>query len=57
MLESLPKEQLRKALEALPETQMRKAIEQSWREQSGFSDSETLAGLIRPLEPLSKKRR
>lgn len=30
---------------------------QSWREQSGFTDSETLAGLIRPLEPLSKNRR
>ena len=31
--------------------------EQNWWEQSGFSDSGTLAGLIRPLEPLPRKRR
>jgi len=29
----------------------------SWREQSGFTDSETLAGLIQPPEPLSTRRR
>ncbi len=30
---------------------------QSWREQSGFADSETLASLIDPPAPLPKKRR
>lgn len=30
--------------------------DESWREQSGFTDSETLAGLIKPLETLPGKR-
>ena len=71
-LEALPEAQMRKAIDALPSEQLKAALnkleapgkaikklvdEQSWREQSGFFDSETLAGLIRPLEPLPKKRR
>lgn len=63
-IDSLPSEQVKAAMHQLeaPGTEIKKLLnatenEQSWREQSGFSDSETLAGLIRPLEPLSRKRR
>ena len=59
-IDALPSEQLNAALNKLeaPDKAIKKPVdEQSWREQSGFSDSETLARLIRPLEPLSKKRR
>ena len=54
MMEGLPQEQPRTDRDRplkLPE----KA--QSWREQSGFADSETLAGLIQSLEPRPKNRR
>lgn len=49
--------QLEAASKALKKQLKPTEDEQNWREQSGFSDSETLAGLIRPLEPLSSRRR
>ena len=61
---SSPQEQLRADLDKLeaPSRDIKRLLKsaenaQSWREQSGFADSETLAGLIHPLEPFSKKRR
>jgi transcriptional regulator with XRE-family HTH domain len=63
-MENSPQEQLRADLDRLesPSRDIKRLFKstengQSWREQSGFTDSETLAGLIRPLEPLSKNRR
>ena len=64
VMENSPPEQLRADLDKLaaPSRDIKRLLKsaenaQSWREQSGFADSETLAGLIHPLEPLSKKRR
>ena len=61
---SSPQEQLRADLDEseAPSRDIKRLLKsaenaQSWREQSGFADSETLAGLIHPLEPFSKKRR
>lgn len=63
-IDAMPSEQLKAALNQLeaPSKAIKKLLkptenEQSWREQSGFSDSETLAGLIRPLDHLSSRRR
>lgn len=62
--DAMPSAQVKAALDKLeaPCKTIKKPLnptenEQRWREQSGFSDSETLAGLIRPLEPLSSRRR
>ena len=64
VMESSPQDQLRADLDELEASSRHiksplKSAEnaQSWREQSGFADSETLARLIHPLEPFSKKRR
>lgn len=63
-MEALPSEQLRATLEKLeaPSRAVKKArpsthIEQDWIAKSGFASSETLAQLIDPLVPVSKKRR
>lgn len=60
---ALPQAQLRVALDALeaPTGDIKMLLkstenEQSWREQSGFADSETLARLIDPLASSSKNR-
>ena len=64
VMESSPQEQLRADRDELeaPSRDIKRPLKsaenaQSWREQSGFADSETLARLIHPLEPFSKKRR
>jgi len=61
---ALPQEQLRAALDKLeaPTRDIKKLLKSTetardWIEKSGFANSETLAGLIDPLAPLSKKRR
>jgi transcriptional regulator with XRE-family HTH domain len=63
-LAALPSEQLRATLERLDAPardvkKLRKSTknEWDWIEKSGFANSETLAGLIAPRAPLSKKRR
>ena len=63
-LEALPSGQLRATLDRLdaPTRDIKKLLkstenERDWIEKSGFANSETLAGLIDPLAPLSKKRR
>ena len=64
VMENSPQDQLRADMDKLeaPSRDIERLMKpaengQSWREQSGFADSETLAGLIHPLEPFSKKRR
>ena len=62
-LETSPQAQLRVAVDSLeaPSGDIKTLLkstenEQSWREQSGFADSETLARLIDPLASSSKNR-
>jgi transcriptional regulator with XRE-family HTH domain len=64
LIENSPQEQLRATLDKLkaPTKDIKKLLkstksERDWIEKSGFANSETLAGLIDPLAPLSKKRR
>ena len=63
-VDSLPSEQINGALDKreAPSKTIKKPLKptknvQSWREQDGFTDSETLAGLIQPQELLSTRRR
>jgi len=63
-LAALPSEQLRTTLVALavPTKDIKKRLKSTetdldWIEKSGFTNAETLAGLIDPVAPISKKRR